>query len=65
MPEIKLKTSQSQETSQTQSGTQGSASSGTAAASSTSEEEIGQQPGFEAWVLVLAFIAVMKFVKKD
>ncbi|WP_321417688.1 BatD family protein [uncultured Methanomethylovorans sp.] len=63
VPVIKLKTSQSQETSQ--SGTKGSASSGTASASSGSETEVGQQPGFEAWSLVLALIAVMKLVKRD
>ena len=66
MPEITLKGEDDKDsTSQTQSGTQGSASSGTAAASTGTDGEIGQQPGFEAWVLILAFIAVMKFVKKD
>lgn len=66
IPEIKLKTSQSQgSTSESQSGTHGSSSSCTAAASSESETEVGQQPGFEAWMLVLAFTAVVKFVKKD
>lgn len=68
MPVITLKTAEDQDsTSQGQSGNQGSSSSsssGTAQASSGSSDEVGQQPGFEAWALVLALIAVMKFVRK-
>ncbi|WP_370572123.1 BatD family protein [Methanomethylovorans sp.] len=69
MPQIALKVAESPDsTSQGQSGNHGSStssSSGTAQASSGTSEEVGQQPGFETWVLVLALISVMRFSRKD
>jgi len=65
MPEIALKVASGQDTtSKDQSGNAGSSSSGKAQASSGTSDEVGQQPGFEAWVLVIALIAVMKFSRK-
>lgn len=59
MPVITLKVAGDKDTT-SQSGNKGSSGSGTST-SSGSSDEVGQQPGFEAWALVLALIAVMKF----
>jgi uncharacterized repeat protein (TIGR01451 family) len=65
MPEIALKVASGQDTtSDGRSGNAGSSSSGKAQASSGTSDEVGQQPGFEAWVLVIALIAVMKFSRQ-
>lgn len=68
MPEIKLKVAESQDTtSQGKTGTQSSStssSSGKAQASSANNDDVAQQPGFEAWVLVVALIAVFRFSRK-
>lgn len=65
MPEILLKVESDKDTtSKGQSGNAGSSGSGKAQASSGASDEIGQQPGFESWVLVISLIAVMKFLKK-
>lgn len=72
MPMIKLKVAESQEsTSQSKPGnkgsetTSGSSSSGTSQTSSGTSSQVGQQPGFEAWLMVLALAAVLRLEKKD
>ncbi|MBC7085521.1 MAG: DUF11 domain-containing protein [Methanomethylovorans sp.] len=65
MPEIKLKVEENQQSdSQGQSGNYGSSTSAKAQASTGNSEEIAQQPGFEAWFVILIFIALMKFSRK-
>lgn len=65
MPEIALKVASGQgTTSEGLSGNTGTSGSGKAQASSGTSDEVAQQPGFEAWVLVIALIAVMKFSGK-
>ncbi len=68
MPEIKLKVAASQGTSsQGQSGasnSSASSSSGKAQTSSGPDDQIAQQPGFEAGILVFVLIALFRFSRK-
>jgi uncharacterized repeat protein (TIGR01451 family) len=68
MPEIKLKVAASPNTtSQGKSNSQSSSTSsgsGNAQVSSVIDGQVVQQPGFEAWVLVFALIAMFRFSRK-